>query len=265
MAVHFLPMLVVDPTTGLPLPEVRGEQVTIVAEGTDTPLTLTEDKAGTIPIANPVTVTGQGFTPAFWVQEDVTRAEAVSAIYRSPLWSPTALESAAIAAQAAAQTAAANVTALLAGVGATLAAAEAAAAEAQQIVGDLPVQVEQALTVAQAASAAVANRAPLIHSHTVDDIDAEPADDVELDTRFLTEDGTWAVPPGTGAGAGAFFIRWNEAQSRWETLNEVAIASQADAEDAGLVVGQLVHFLGGEIPPAWASTYPGEALWDRDA
>lgn len=136
MAVRFTPMLVIDPTTGLPLTQVRGEQGTVVEEGTDTALTLTEDEAGTIPMANPVSVTEHGFTPQFWVQEEVTRADLVSGSWRSPLVSFSSVEEKVEQARQAAVAAAADVAAQLANLAAAVTAAQSAAQSAEQVLAD---------------------------------------------------------------------------------------------------------------------------------
>ena len=95
-AVRVPAILVVDPRTGLPLAEARGAVGTIVAEGTNTPLTLSHDKAGTNPIAQPITITPGGYIPQHWNQEGLRGTFVpLSGTWSTPVWSPQGLEEAA--------------------------------------------------------------------------------------------------------------------------------------------------------------------------
>ena len=107
-AVWYPPMLVIDPTNGLPLLEAREQVGTIVSGGTTTPVALL-DSLG-LSLANPVSVSSYGFLPGFWTPDE-TPVEWLSLDeeWRIPLWSPTGLHAAAVAAAASAASSAAGV------------------------------------------------------------------------------------------------------------------------------------------------------------
>jgi hypothetical protein len=66
----YVAKLAVDKDSGLPLPSLAGQSVTIVRRGTTTPVSITEDEAGTLVVPGSVrVVTDRLFIGAFWVDE----------------------------------------------------------------------------------------------------------------------------------------------------------------------------------------------------
>jgi len=64
----YVAKLAVDRDTGLPIPQLEGQTVTIVRRGTTTAAAISEDEAGTMLIPGATrTVTSDGFIPSFWV------------------------------------------------------------------------------------------------------------------------------------------------------------------------------------------------------
>lgn len=64
----YVAKLAVDKDSGLPIPALAGEAVTIVRRGTSMPAAITEDEAGTLVISGAVrTVSAELFIPSFWV------------------------------------------------------------------------------------------------------------------------------------------------------------------------------------------------------
>lgn len=70
--VLFVAKIAVDKDTGMPLPELRGQGGQIIARGNPTGVRgISEDEAGTLTIpGSSLTVSGDGFVPSFWVDED---------------------------------------------------------------------------------------------------------------------------------------------------------------------------------------------------
>ena len=64
----YVAKLAVDKDTGLPIPALAGQTVTIVKRGTTTPAAITEDAAGALVIPGATrTVSAELFVPSFWV------------------------------------------------------------------------------------------------------------------------------------------------------------------------------------------------------
>lgn len=92
---EYLPLIVADPVTKEIRSDLFGAEVTIVEAGTDTPVTgLVEARSGA-PLTNPVTVSATGYTPWMAIEDGPSRVDAVSGDFRTPIWSPVALESSA--------------------------------------------------------------------------------------------------------------------------------------------------------------------------
>jgi|GEM_PF-4580498 len=71
----YVAKLAVDKDTGLPIPALAGQTVTIVRRGTTTPAAITEDEAGTLVISGATrTVSSELFIPSFWVDPAVDGA-----------------------------------------------------------------------------------------------------------------------------------------------------------------------------------------------
>lgn len=71
----YVAKLAVDKDTGLPIPALAGQTVTIVRRGTSTPAAITEDEAGTLVISGSTrTVSTELFIPSFWVDPAVDGA-----------------------------------------------------------------------------------------------------------------------------------------------------------------------------------------------
>ncbi len=82
----YVAKLAVDKNSGLPLPSLAGQTVTIVRRGTTTPVSITEDEAGTLVIPSSArTVSAQLFIPAFWVNESDMPVSALGGGIEVPL------------------------------------------------------------------------------------------------------------------------------------------------------------------------------------
>lgn len=98
-------MLVIDPTTGQPPEDWRGRSVLVAAEGTSTPLQLTYDRDGLLPMPNPVQITPQITTPQMYLDDGILTADLVSGSQRIGIESAQASTEAALAALALARAA----------------------------------------------------------------------------------------------------------------------------------------------------------------
>lgn len=82
----YVAKLAVDKANGLPLPALAGQTVTIVRRGTTTPVSITEDEAGTLVIPSSArVVSAQLFIPAFWVNESDMPVSALGGGIEVPL------------------------------------------------------------------------------------------------------------------------------------------------------------------------------------
>lgn len=82
----YVAKLAVDKNSGLPLPSLAGQTVTIVRRGTTTPVSITEDEAGTLVIPSSArVVTPQLFIPSFWVNESDMPVSALGGGIEVPL------------------------------------------------------------------------------------------------------------------------------------------------------------------------------------
>lgn len=127
---RFKAQLVIDPETGRPPEDVRGQTALIAEQGTSTPLELTYDMAGLRPMTNPVQITPEITTPEFYTDEGITEADVVSGVYRIGIDSLAAVRQVATEARDAARAAATSAAAAagLVGAPADLAIAAALAA-----------------------------------------------------------------------------------------------------------------------------------------
>ncbi|MFJ4107875.1 hypothetical protein [Oerskovia enterophila] len=84
--IQYVARLATDKNSGLPLPQLAGQAVTIVKRGTTTPVTITEDEAGTMVIPSSIrTVSTLLFIPSFWVNEADMPVSALGAGVEVPL------------------------------------------------------------------------------------------------------------------------------------------------------------------------------------
>jgi len=218
----YVAKLAVARETGLPIPSLAGQTVTIVKRGTTTPAAISEDEAGAVVISGAVrTVTAELFIPSFWVEPSEGPVSALGGGVEVPLesvegvaWRLNTLEgvftatlSAAQAAQIAAEAAASS--------------ASTAVRRVNGIAPDSTGNVNVAggpgggggiLTVAGQGpdgtgnvplSAANVGAAASGHTHTfASKTGLTGVTGTPTSSTYLRGDGTWAEPPG-GAGGGS--------------------------------------------------------------
>lgn len=82
----YVAKLAVDKDSGLPIPALAGQSVTIVARGTTTPVEITEDEAGTLVVSGSTrTVSAESFIPSFWVDDTLLPVSAYGGGIEVPL------------------------------------------------------------------------------------------------------------------------------------------------------------------------------------